>query len=499
MESLTRLGSPTLCFLMVLFYVLSMGQILHMMFIASRKNTSPLVPITIYESLLVVHLVANAGMALAATENTGRFNLRFGVFNLPIEVLLWLSAIALFIGLALCIAQKRPAMVPELVFLFLSMPPVMGAIGAAWWVVFVLDASFFLFRVFTWLILDSRYHKRAVTHFSVVEAVRLLPEGVVCATGRGRVLFMNDAMRTYLSDLGFSTDLADTRGLWAALQAKAAFGDAPDALLPEGARLRMSDGKICLFAVDQVRLRHEECQRIVASDITEEEQINASIECTNQLLEIAGEELQRSLADVHTVAQNEALLRMKARVHDVIGQRLSILHRFLEDGDDSDESLAKIAPLLTNILEDLAQGENSASAEDYTSIVEAFSLVNLHLNMHGTLPAYKPASSAFLHIIREAATNASKHGQATNLDITISEDASSIKLVIENDGIPSAADYEEHSGLPSMRRAAEEIGGQLCVSSTSPFTLQVSVPQEGNAIESQKKDTSACTEGDTND
>ncbi len=37
---------------------------------------------------------------------------------------------------------------------------------------------------------------------------------------------------------------------------------------------------------------------------------------------------------------------MRARVHDVIGQRLSILHRYLEEGRLDDESLEQIDPLL---------------------------------------------------------------------------------------------------------------------------------------------------------
>lgn len=47
---------------------------------------------------------------------------------------------------------------------------------------------------------------------------------------------------------------------------------------------------------------------------------------------------------------------MRARVHDVIGQRLSILHRYLEEGRLDDESLEQIDPLLRSIAADLRSG-----------------------------------------------------------------------------------------------------------------------------------------------
>ena len=62
---------------------------------------------------------------------------------------------------------------------------------------------------------------------------------------------------------------------------------------------------------------------------------------------------------------------MRTRVHDVIGQRLSILHRYLEEGRLDDESLEQIDPLLRSIAADLRSGGDTEPAEQLGDIVHA--------------------------------------------------------------------------------------------------------------------------------
>ena len=71
-----------------------------------------------------------------------------------------------------------------------------------------------------------------------------------------------------------------------------------------------------LFVRDTVVLRKRRCRRIMALDVTEEVAINARLESVNRLLEAANEELRASMQQVRKVAEAEAIMRMKARVHD---------------------------------------------------------------------------------------------------------------------------------------------------------------------------------------
>ena len=206
----------------------------------------------------------------------------------------------------------------------------------------------------------------------------------------------------------------------------------------------------------------------------------------NHLLELAGQELQAQIEEVKKVADNAAYLRMRARVHDVIGQRLSILHRYLEEGRLDDESFEQIDPLLRSIAADLRSGGDSEPAERLGDIVHAFGLVSVQIDVEGSLPEDARVAAAFLQIIREASTNATKHAQAHQVQVRLWQeehdggDAVAL-MTISNDGAPAPVSYREGTGIPGMRHVAQDLGGSLEVHAAPPFTLAVSIPLNSNA------------------
>ena len=235
-------------------------------------------------------------------------------------------------------------MAAEVALLACCTPPVIAAMGEGSSLLLIADVSFFAARVFSSLALDVRDSKTSVSRLSLVDALDALPEGVMWVSERGEVLFMNDAMRGSLTSLGLATDLADARGLWGRLESHAREVD-HDRLIIE------TDSQTArLFVRDTVVLRKRRCRRIMALDVTEEVAINARLESVNRLLEAANEELRASMQQVRKVAEAEAIMRMKARVHDTIGSRLSILHRFLEDDRDDPRTLKQVTGLLNSIV-----------------------------------------------------------------------------------------------------------------------------------------------------
>ncbi len=479
MTALANMPHLTLVVLAATFFLLASGQTVHALLVALRRGFAPTAAIAAYEGAVALHLVLACCGAVAAAQNYGAFYVRLRPFDLPLEPFLWIDLAAAALGLALVVAKRRPGMLPEIVLLALCTPPVIEALGWRCVYLFVVDAAFFLFRTVAALVLDVRYFATSVSSLSVVDALDRLPEGIIWADGKRRILYMNDAMRARLTDLGFATDLSETASLWTDLEARARRDGG--AVLSEGIRLPMPSGQTCLFKRDVVRLRNTECRRMVAMDVTEEESLNAQIEQANKLLEAENAELRESMARVAEVARDEALVRMKARVHDTIGQRLSILHRFLEAEDPTPEALAEVTKLAGSILDDLAEPESPDRAAQLASIVRAFSLVGITVRVTGELPARADVAEAFVNIIREAATNAAKHGQAKLVDVVIDRAGDACVLLIVNDGMPAPADLREGSGIPGMRRAAAGVGATFAVTARSPFSLEVVAPAPGVA------------------
>lgn len=89
--------------------------------------------------------------------------------------------------------------------------------------------------------------------------------------------------------------------------------------------------------------------------------------------------------------------------------------------------------------------------------------------------------TALYRIVQEALTNASKHGQATRAVVELSEDATSIRLFVRDDGKgfdPSAS--SSGFGLLGMRERAALLGGELQIESpsTGGTELRVRIPTQ---------------------
>ena len=475
--------APVALALTVLFYLLTVAQTLHALFFLCRRDTRAASVASLFELLVLAHLLIGCAGADSLYNGYGTALFRMKAIALPVETLLWANAAAAVAALLLAWRQKNPQRLFEAVLLGACTPAVVSLAGPAIVYLVIADACYFAFRTGLSLAIDVRYNRENVSLISVVNAVDALPEGVICADERGRILFMNDSMRECLTSLGFATDLADTASLWDDLERMARAGTCPaDASLPEGVRLQISPAQTRLFVRDRVLLGKKEYRRMVAIDVTEEESVNVEIEQTNRLMEAANAELSESMGNVAELARDEALLHMKARVHDTIGQRLSILHRYLEDDDAEEKGLSQVIALLRSIVDDLASPEDPSSAEDraleLASIEDAFSLVGIALEVTGKLPSDDAVAQAFVQVIREASTNAAKHAQAQRITVVLSERDGTARLVVGNDEAPPVKNMHEGTGLPLMREAMEKVGGSLSVASTSPFTLVAKAPME---------------------
>ena len=342
--------------------------------------------------------------------------------------------------------------------------------------------------------MDVRNRQEDITAFSTIETINVIPVGILYLDSKGHPLLMNRCMRKNLAELHMPTDLHDMSGTWNGLRKLSA-------QMPESSKDRVridldrfgetravvevSPSEIRLFVCDDVMVSGRPLERIIGLDVTEYAHAHDRLAHANRLLELAGQELQSQIEEVKKVADNAAYLRMRARVHDVIGQRLSILHRYLEEGRLDDESLEQIDPLLRSIAADLRSGGDAEPAEQLGDIVHAFGLVSVQIDVEGALPEDVRVAAAFLQIIREASTNATKHAQAHQVHVRLwqetSEDGAVARMTVSNDGAPAPVSYHEGTGIPGMRHVAQNLGGSLEVHAAPPFTLAVSIPLASNA------------------
>ena len=154
-------------------------------------------------------------------------------------------------------------------------------------------------------------------------------------------------------------------------------------------------------------------------DVTESIAANNALVQTNRELEAAATELRARLADVDRAAEASAYLRMRSRVHDVVGQRLSILHRYLEMGKTDPASVDELERLLSSVMTDLRQDSGRDAAAELDAIVSAFSLVGVRVEVEGELPRRPEVAAAFVRVVREACTNSCRHAHAKRVFVNL--------------------------------------------------------------------------------
>jgi signal transduction histidine kinase len=200
-------------------------------------------------------------------------------------------------------------------------------------------------------------------------------------------------------------------------------------------------------------------------------------------------------------ASDDARRRIERDLHDGTQQRLVSLGLALRaaqsdlpsDLDDLRAELARIATGLAGAVEELqalsrgihpailAQGGLAPALR--TLARRSAIPVALDLRIGRRLPA--PIEVAAYYVMSEALANATKHAQASRIDISVTPRDGRLMLSIRDDGI-GGADRSRGSGLVGLTDRVEALGGSISVESppgagtriTAELPLEPEVGQE---------------------
>jgi signal transduction histidine kinase len=191
--------------------------------------------------------------------------------------------------------------------------------------------------------------------------------------------------------------------------------------------------------------------------------INAELASTRELLRESSKTGER--------------LRIARELHDVLGHHLTALclhleaalHTSVVQGHAAvEKALATSKQLLADlrsVVSSLHETDTIDLRQALTSLSENLPRIKLHLSMPGQLHITDGARAhAVLRCVQEVTTNTLKHSDACNLWIALRVEEGAIEIDVHDDG-QSAANAQSGTGISSMRRRLEELGGGLTVSS----------------------------------
>lgn len=264
------------------------------------------------------------------------------------------------------------------------------------------------------------------------EGLDTLPEGILFAHGDGRIVLANLSMLDFMEGIA-GVQFRNAEAFWQCLEAIA------------GERVSAKASRTLIF-----RFRHSAwllrrkamkggCIEITASNVTELDAVTRELEAKNAVLAEQADETKRLLQSAVEQERLKTLEKVRVRVHDIMGSRISMLQRLL------------------------------TAPEPLEDLVRAYEAFGVKVQLTGQLPAQRTTALAFVEILCEAATNGICHGHADTVEVTMSETG----LRIADNGCGAPPDFHPGSGLSAIIRRVKLLGAHMTISPQPSFTLTI--------------------------
>lgn len=378
--------------------------------------------------------------------------------NTPIcEILAYYSALILVFELGLMLAKKDYKFAMDFPFLIMLLPFWKYA-NETLSVVFIVIGVVYLFAKSLTILLNSLTKlKSNINYYSLKEALDGLKTAVMFES-EFNVVYENLAMKILLEKLNIKQNQSSLE-IWQSIKSRE-----NSKIVDEQNILVFLDKKVYSFSM----IKQSKTQ-IYAFDITKEYLTTTEIENKQKELKIKQTEILQMIENLDEIERQREVLSLKSKLHDIIGQRLFILHHILDVVDEKNFDLNNVKSLLKTMLDEIDNEDISEAQNLQNSIVTAFEMIGFNIEISGEIPKETPKAKALVKIIRECATNAIRHANATKLFVNILDH----KIEISDNGKFDNTTIMEGTGIKGMRLNAETLGGELNILTQNGFKVLI--------------------------
>ena len=205
-------------------------------------------------------------------------------------------------------------------------------------------------------------------------------------------------------------------------------------------------------------------------DVTELYKLQEQEKLQNEKIKENNEKILNTINNMEKIEKTKGLLKIKNEYHDIIGHRLALFTKYLEQNS---ENVKNALFLLDSIYEDF--NLELSSCDKLNNLVKMYQVIGINIVVKGNLPLDEKVSSIFFEIIREAVTNAIIHADSKNIEVIISHNIDGIEMIITNDGKKPGHTIYENEGIKGMRRKLATINGSLSIIVNDCFILKVTL------------------------
>lgn len=345
-------------------------------------------------------------------------------------------------------------------------------------VFFLTGILFFLMRSIHICLLRRRELYTQITYASVKEAIDKLHTGLLFCRPEGDILLCNRQMETLAYCLTGEGIQNGEKFRECLEHGDLCLGCSREELRGQTV-FRLQDGSVWSISWHKLMLGRRGCMLLTADDVTERWDAVRTLAQQNEELEQLGRELRRTIENLQIICEAEEVARGKGRVHDLLGQRISLLLRALREDQQPDEKL--LLDFVEKLPLALREDESPGPARRLELLVDTFRGMGVTVQVQGTLPEREDVARDFAEIAVECVTNAVRHGYATHVQFHIFQN-DCWRMTVTDNGIPPSGPIREGGGISGMRRRIDRLGGTLILYTMPRFRIQISVPKEGAKI-----------------
>ena len=432
---------------------------------------------SVREALILCHIL----LVLAAAAQSSFYS-QDGIMAVTTYVYgyFFVFASILFLSLWLFIKNRRFSELLPAIISFFIMPYVQELSGnKASYIVFG-AVSVFAVRSFFCMDKCSGMLKENLSPVSIKEAVDSLNFGILfCRADRfsyGQILLANKKARELMLTMTGNV-FYDGSEFYRRLSSGNILPSCKVNRLGEKPVYTLPDNSVWRFEMQVWTAEKRKYFLLMASDSTELKRISDELAIQNKALNEKNGELKVMLRNLESICRKEETFRVKNQVHDILGQRISMILRSVRENKEPDEAL------LSSFADGLPVDLKNAAADYNASLrrmADSFRKLGININIDGKLPPNAEMQKTFFEIMTEAMTNAVHHGYATQIDISVCLTCGEWVLFIKNNGLTADEPVMEGGGLTFIREKVSSLGGTFTYISKPQFAIIVKVPEGGS-------------------
>ena len=327
----------------------------------------------------------------------------------------------------------------------------------------------FLIRGMRLTVKRKKTFNQMISPLTITSAINTLDSGLLVYHSDGRLVLINDTFVQLLETL-FGKVYRNGFSIWESLLQFEPTKTISKKVLEDSIIIRLADHSFEITN-QQIPVGRKSYYHILASNITLLDEKNRYLEKKEEELHLAVKKLESMEENLAQLAEEKEKIKIKIRLHNHLGQKLSMLQSYLHSSAQDPDLLEHLH--LFGVIDDIRKDAEENPAKEIFQIIEFFQLLGIDITIIGGPPKDLHVNEVFSQIVKEALNNAVLHSNATKITILSLEDEKGYKLVIENNGHVPKGDIVEGGGIKGIRYRLSKLGGTLFIKTGNTFRLEV--------------------------